>query len=431
MSVESASVVADRAASRPLRVSYRALRNGALWLLVFTGSMAKIEPSPYEVMFLVAVAVFLATGVSFHRALAPLVITLAAFNFGGVLALAPYLDFQPGVTFTLISIYMAATAIFFGCVMLDDTRARLDLIKRAYVWSGVLVALLGAVGYFASGELHDLFTRYDRATGSFKDPNVLGPFLVAPIVWLADELMRGAGRAMSLRARFGWLLARMFPLTIMLIGLFLTFSRGAWGVAAGAVVLCVALRFLVDSDARQRRRIVAMSLVGLVGLVAMLAIALSLQSVREVFEVRASLNQDYDAGELGRFGAQLRSIPMLLERPLGFGPLRFHIEVGNEDPHNVYVNAFASYGWIGGLAYFALIACTLYVGWRLALRPGPYRTLAIPVWSALFLHILQGMQIDTDHWRHLYLLFGLVWGLAAASDRAERRGAPAHLRASV
>jgi hypothetical protein len=91
--------------------------------------------------------------------------------------------------------------------------------------------------------------------------------------------------------------------------------------------------------------------------------------------------------------------------------------------------------WVFG-AFFVnglltLIACTLYVGWRLALRPGPYRTLAIPVWSALFLHILQGMQIDTDHWRHLYLLFGLVWGLAAASDRAERRGAPAHLRASV
>ena len=27
--------------------------------------------------------------------------------------------------------------------------------------------------------------------------------------------------------------------------------------------------------------------------------------------------------------------------------------------------------------------------------------------------ILQGFQIDSDHWRHLYMLLGLIWGLAA------------------
>jgi Ni,Fe-hydrogenase I large subunit len=31
----------------------------------------------------------------------------------------------------------------------------------------------------------------------------------------------------------------------------------------------------------------------------------------------------------------------------------------------------------------------------------------------LFVTILQGVQIDTDHWRHFYLMLGLVWGLAA------------------
>jgi CelD/BcsL family acetyltransferase involved in cellulose biosynthesis len=44
---------------------------------------------------------------------------------------------------------------------------------------------------------------------------------------------------------------------------------------------------------------------------------------------------------------------------------------------------------------------------------------AIAVWSCLFVQMVQGFQIDTDHWRHLYLLFGLTFGLAAA-DRLER-----------
>jgi len=29
--------------------------------------------------------------------------------------------------------------------------------------------------------------------------------------------------------------------------------------------------------------------------------------------------------------------------------------------------------------------------------------------------MVQGVQIDTDHWRHLYLLFGCMWGLLAAT----------------
>jgi hypothetical protein len=30
---------------------------------------------------------------------------------------------------------------------------------------------------------------------------------------------------------------------------------------------------------------------------------------------------------------------------------------------------------------------------------------------------LQAFQIDIDHWRHIYLLLGMVWGLEAARVR--------------
>src|SRR5208282_1467581 len=132
-----------------------------------------------------------------------------------------------------------------------------------------------------------------------------------------------------------------------------------------------------------------------------------------------SLVQDYDAGETGRFGNQIRSLPLLLERFSGFGPLQFH-KIFIEDPHETYLNAFASYGWIGGLSYVAFTAVALFVGRRLTLRKGPFQIEAIAVWSCLFVQLVQGLQIDTDHWRHLYLLFGLIFGLAAA-DRIDRR----------
>jgi hypothetical protein len=102
-----------------------------------------------------------------------------------------------------------------------------------------------------------------------------------------------------------------------------------------------------------------------------------------------------------------------------------------EDPHEVYINAFASYGWLGGLAFFAFTGLTLYVGWRLVFQRSRYQGEAIAVWSCLFPQMLQGLQIDSDHWRHLFLLFGALYGLAAAAriDKARLAEASAQRRA--
>jgi hypothetical protein len=188
-------------------------------------------------------------------------------------------------------------------------------------------------------------------------------------------------------------------------------------VWAGSTALMVGLTFVTTRSAALRQRIVAVSIVGLIGVLILLTIALSIPAVRDVFDVRASLSQDYDLGETGRFGDQLRSLPMLLDRPFGFGPLQFRNHFHGEDPHDVYLNAFASYGWIGGLSFAAFTAAMVYLGWRLAFQRTPLQTDAIAVWSCLFVQILQGFQIDTDHWRHLFLLIGALFGLVAASRR--------------
>jgi len=46
----------------------------------------------------------------------------------------------------------------------------------------------------------------------------------------------------------------------------------------------------------------------------------------------------------------------------------------------------------------------------------------VAIWSTLFVEILQGFQIDTDHWRHFWLMLGLIWGLFGLSQ-AHRRAA--------
>jgi hypothetical protein len=348
--------------------------------------------------------------------MAPMIVCLAIYEAGGLLALPPFVDERESVTFVIVSIYIAVLTIFFAGLVAADPLARMRTIRSGYVAAGLFAAIAGILGYFDVFGLGPLFTLYDnaRATGPFKDPNVFGPFLAPPVVWLAQDLLLKRGR---------WLLSTL-AIGVLSLAVLLSFSRGAWGVYIGSLGIMGLLTAATTDSARVRARVVLVGAAGAVLLALALAAALSIPAINDVFLERASLSQDYDLGEMGRFGAQLRSIPMLLERPFGFGPLRYHTMFpAAEDPHEVYINAFASYGWLGGLAFFAFTGLTLYVGWRLVFQRSRYQSEAIAVWSCLFPQMAQGLQIDSDHWRHLFLLFGALYGLAAAA-RIERTQAP-------
>lgn len=399
-----------------LRLSHAALKRGVLWLFAALSGFALIEPSPYEFVFPLALFVFALTGIRFSQKLLPLAVLLLLYNLGGLFALIPWTHEAPSVRFTAVSVYLMLTAIFFAAIMAEDALGRLDTLRKGYLFAAWCAGFAGLLGYFDIAGLGEVLALHGRASGTFKDPNVLGPFLVLPIVYTLHAVLTG---------RIG-LVRGFLMMSVPLLALFLSFSRGAWGNLVAATLMMTALTFLTSGSTAQRTRIVFLTLVSLVLVVLLMLIALSFENIRSVFEVRASLDQDYDQGVTGRFGNQLRSIPLLLEAPNGFGPLRFRWFFP-EDPHNVYINAFASYGWLGGFSYLGLVAATCLVGWRVAMRPSPWQGHAIVLWSVLFVTILQGLQIDTDHWRHMYLLLGLVWGLGVLSPgaTARREEAPA------
>jgi hypothetical protein len=388
------------------------LRRSVLWAFLAVSAFAAIEPSPYEFMFAVALLAFAGGGLRFDKAMAPLILTLAVWNVGGLLALTPYVDQRDSVTFIAITIYISATAVFFAAVVADAPSDRMAVIRSGYMFAAVVAAVLGILGYFDVAGLGPYFTLYDntRAMGPFKDPNVFGPFLVPPIVWLCQDVLARRGGFMTTAAK----------LTVLLIGLFLSFSRGAMIDFVLSALMLLGLTFLTAPTSKERSRTVVVALLGAILVVCLLAIILAVPSIRDMALSRASLAQDYDTGEEGRFGNQLRAIPMLLERPFGFGPLRFS-HIFPQDPHQVFLSAFASFGWLGGLSFLAFIAVTLYFGWALSFRRSPLQPQVIALWSSLFPQILQGVQIDTSHWRHLFLMVGCLYGFAAAERVRELR----------
>jgi len=139
---------------------------------------------------------------------------------------------------------------------------------------------------------------------------------------------------------------------------------------------------------------------------------LQFDAVSDMFSERAKVVQDYDGQRLGRFARHAIGFEWALENPLGIGPMEFGI-ILDEDTHNIWVKALMAYGWLGFVSWFAIIVTTLVAGGRLVLKNRPWQPFLMCAWSAFVAHLFLGWVIDMDHWRHFYLLIGIIWGCMA------------------
>ncbi|NNF79624.1 MAG: O-antigen ligase domain-containing protein [Rhizobiales bacterium] len=406
----------DQRAATPARQAgfdWSGILNTSVAIMMGLSSIVLIEPAPYEFLFAIVLFIFVVGGGRVPVILLPLLVLSITYAAGGFLSLMPHLGNKDAAQFTLVSAYLLVTAVFFACYVSEQTERRLLVIQNGYIFAATIAAVAGFLGYFDIAGLGEHFTLYDRASGTTKDPNVLGTFLVPPLVFILLRFIKGNGTAGPLA---------LFLLLLFSGAILLCFSRGAWANAAGSVGLMLLLLLFATTSNALRWRVLILGTVAVLLLAIGLSIALSFDGMREAFLDRFALQKEYDLGETGRFGNQLRSIPLLLDRPNGLGPLQFGPLFG-EDPHNSFINAFSSYGWIGGISYLVLIIATWVIGWRLVFLQTPWQTMSIAVWCPTFFTTLQGVQIDTDHWRHLFLLIGLTWGLFAASVDYQRRHA--------
>src|SRR5262249_30641203 len=253
---------------------------------------------------------------------------------------------------------------------------------------------------------HDLFATFDRALGAFKDPNVFGPFLIWPALIVLERMIVRRIR-----------LVDIIIIGILALALLVSFSRGAWFHAAVSIAIVMAHSFITAPTQRARVRIFSVGLIGIFALAAFVAILLSFESIRAMFEQRAQLIQSYDVGDGGRFNLQGLALNAVLNFPFGMGPFEF-ARVHGLQQHNVYLQAFLVYGWIGGMAYVVMLLATLWIGFRTLFVPTPWQPFLVPAYATFVGAVIEGFVIDTDHWRHFYLLLGAIWGLAASTVNA-------------
>ncbi len=390
---------------------------GVLFVTILISSIVFIEPSPHDAMMFVLFMACVAARVPFDRKFVPLVVLIVLWLVGGGLSLIQLGDDKRSIQYFATSIYLGLAAVLFACLFGEGVMRRLFIMRRAYILAALIATVAGYAGFFHLVPGAAIFLDNERVSATFKDPNVYGPFLIYPLLLLIIGMLTQR-----------LTLSSVATVTFLLGGLLLSFSRGAWFHFIVSALVAVVLTYAATPDPRRRARIVALVAFTAIGAALLLVALSSIDSVRDMLLTRARAIQPYDIGPGGRFSLQELALSAILDHPNGMGPIGFGLAYGGQQ-HNVYMQCFLVYGWLGGTMYLTLVLLTLALGLRNVLVPAPWQGFLIAAFAAYIGEILEGMIVDTDHWRHFFLIVGLIWGLSAANINWLRRhiaaGAPA------
>jgi hypothetical protein len=417
-----------------------------LYICILSSFFVFVQPAPYEYIAVVLGAAAILARVRFNRALLPLLILLLARDFFGALSLLQIVDsgwmrtagspevlledyqWDDSARFLATSFYLGLTGVLFGCIFVQDTTRRLATLRSAYVMAAVIATILGLLGYFnlffnfLPGL--EVFSLNDRPVAGFKDPDLFGCWLIPPLAWLIQRIITEKVRVRDILASL-----------IIFTGILMDFSRAAWGSLAFTIVFLVYLLYLTQNDRRSRNRIFVLVICGAVaGLLIFMALS-SIDVVHDMFVQRFHLFQSYDidADNRSRLALQRDSLREIFNHPLGMAPWGFAHYTGWVS-HNVYLGVMLNHGWFGGIAFLTLVLLSLVVGFQSMWVRTPWQPFLIATYVPFVALLLEALIADIDHWRHFYLLLGVIWALSAraAQFRYQRRwnGAAAELAAA-
>jgi hypothetical protein len=352
-----------------------------LGLLGFLIGFVRWEPAPYDILFFIVIALFGPTFSWRSYQLLPIVLIVLFTSFH-IPAMAAGLSVEPGrvLFYAFVTFYLSGTAI----ALMGLPQGAGVFLLRGYEVAALVSAFLGVLAFLRVPGLEALLWGEARAFAFFKDPNVFGAFLVLAFILALAQWEREGRR-------------RFWTVLLLYLGILFSLSRGAW--------LNVAVSLLGWWFLRPWKRIwVFVVFVLLVGFAAVYTFAFPESLLVERLGLKS-----YDAD---RFSTQEQALRLALERPLGYGPGLSEILLSYAT-HSTYVRLLFEVGWMGFGAWLLLMGVSLVWAVYQAFRQ---RSLWHEIYFASLLGILvESLVIDTIHWRHLWLLVGLIWAKYAPS----------------
>lgn len=369
------------------------------WML--TSGIVMFEPAPFDIFFVFLFTTLLVSGqLCWPRSLSPACI-IGGFLFlqANLISIVLAQDAVWAIRFASITFYLLFLWFMMTSLLWRDGKAWAELIFNAYLAAAFFSAIIAILAALHALPGWEVFMRDEwlvRVKSTFKDPNVFGPFLVPAVL-------------ICIRSIF-FLKIKIYMhsglLIVFLIGILITFSRGAWITLATSVFFFVFLYFLWNKN------LISFLIYILVGIIAVLIAlpamywVLDILNLGEVFTSRLSL-QRYDHI---RFSRQYFLLEVFLDRPWwGIGPGQSKLLAGRA-AHSLYVAALAEYGLLGIVGISMFFVTTVWRGIRSILsgkEDGLIHSLALSIILGI---LVNSIAIDTLHWRHFFIFLAFPWG---------------------
>jgi hypothetical protein len=276
-------------------------------------------------------------------------------------------------------------------------RSAFQLIVRVVTATSLLVvgaALLGLALFYADVETSLVGSYgalvgspdYARVQAALEHPARLGSYCIFAFAVISQ--------GKDVLPRRLWQIAQV----ALAVTVVLTFSRAIFGFALAALI--------VFADTPRRRVLAAAAALACIAAMAVLSFAVISLDPSHPFDLRVST-----AHEPVRSQELTAAIETAGEHPLlGTGPGSLPGEAegyGARQAHNTPVGVAATLGFPALLSLLAFLGLI----WRDRSRPTNRAT-----WGGLAGLGLDGLAIDVEHFRHVWVLIGLAW--------AQRRGTP-------
>ena len=376
--------------------------------IVVTSFVVVIEPAPTDLLFVALAGALFFTG----RIVLPATFNLLVWGGLFIFLTGDFLSIS-FVRFHLtraifswaVSLYMIVSFVLYASLLFKGGPIAVKRMLRALQLAGIACALVGIVGLLGIFDVGRFLYRDDaalRIRSTFKDPNVMGPFLVPAFLITLDYLRQ--------RKQVLWNLAAILVISIILL---VCFSRAAWLNLAVAIAIYTLFQLQMHGNLAQGLSLVTIG-IGFIVLVTISVLIMGDSMGFGDYLMSRLRFQGYDTERFRHYGL---AVEMCVEKPFGLGPLQTQYVLGKQ-VHSLYLGVATESGILAALGLLSVVLISLHRSLMLALISGPYRGMFIVIFACLTGQLINSLFVNSMHWRHLFFLLALPWSMSFARARS-------------
>jgi O-antigen ligase len=367
-----------------------------VWLVTALSSIVIFEPAPYDILIFILFFIgFFSSKLIYKQDLRIGYLFIFIFIMSNLLSMFGIYYINRGLRYFTITLYLIMAWFFFVGLFNKYGERIYKVIFSGYTFSALFSTTIGILAFFHMIPSSELFLKFGRTTGLFKDPNVFGPFLI-PISLYAILKSTKSKRLIKLF----WIIT--FVMTTL--GVILSFSRAAWGNYVVSIFIFLFLWGIkLNSKKILIRKHFFTLIILLIFILSIVFITIMNIDIVYNFIIQRFAFQHYDNE---RFSTQVIALDSVINNPFGIGPGQSEL-VYNYATHSLYVRVLTENGFLGFFGFVGFVFISLYR--LIKLYYVTDNAIFALVFSSLIGLMLNSFTIDSIHWRHFWLLLAFPW----------------------